>query len=154
MSPRLPLVMHEMARGLRAHGLVVHEGYGHGEAPVDLAIEDPDNPGVLALAVESDGPQYASLATVRDRDLIGRWGGEEFVLVFPGADRSVALSACERIRDALRLEQQDATVPPFTASFGVSDTDQAGSLDEYAVDLLVRFDHAFLSRDHDLVEPT
>ena len=64
----LPLVMHEMARGLRGHGLVVHEGYGHGEAPVDLAIEDPDNPGVLALAVESDGPQYAALATVRDRD--------------------------------------------------------------------------------------
>ena len=64
----LPLVMSEMARRLRAHGLVVHEGYGHGEAPIDLAIEDPGRRGVLALAVESDGPQYASLATVRDRD--------------------------------------------------------------------------------------
>ena len=64
----LPLVMSEMARRLRAHGLVVHEGYGHGEAPLDLAIEDPAHTGVLALAVESDGPQYASLATVRDRD--------------------------------------------------------------------------------------
>jgi hypothetical protein len=64
----LPLVMSEMARRLRAHGLVVHEGYGHGEAPIDLAIEDPRRTGVLALAVESDGPQYASLATVRDRD--------------------------------------------------------------------------------------
>lgn len=64
----LPLVMSEMARRLRAHGLVVHEGYGHGEAPIDLAIEDPSEPGRLALAVESDGPQYAALATVRDRD--------------------------------------------------------------------------------------
>ena len=64
----LPLVMSEMARRLRQHGLVVHEGFGHGEAPIDLAIEDPHRPGVLALAVESDGPQYASLATVRDRD--------------------------------------------------------------------------------------
>ncbi|NLW98207.1 MAG: DUF4011 domain-containing protein [Actinomycetales bacterium] len=64
----LPLVMSETARRLRQHGLVVHEGFGHGEAPIDLAIEDPHRPGVLALAVESDGPQYASLATVRDRD--------------------------------------------------------------------------------------
>lgn len=64
----LPLVMSEMARRLRAHGLVVHEGYGHGEAPIDLAIEDPSEPGKLTLAVESDGPQYAGLATVRDRD--------------------------------------------------------------------------------------
>ena len=64
----LPLVMSEMARRLRAHGLVVHEGYGHGEAPIDLAVEDPQTPGRLILAVESDGPRYASLATVRDRD--------------------------------------------------------------------------------------
>jgi hypothetical protein len=64
----LPLVMSETARRLRAHGLVVHEGYGHGEAPIDLAIEDPKKSGVLRLAVESDGPQYAALATVRDRD--------------------------------------------------------------------------------------
>jgi len=68
--------------------------------------------------------------TVRDDDLVGRWGGEEFVLVFPDADRSVAAAACERIRAALHREVQDATVPPFTASFGVADDVQAGSLDE------------------------
>jgi len=61
---------------------------------------------------------------------VGRWGGEEFVLVFPNADRDVAAAACERIRDALHREVQGATVPPFTASFGVADTEQAGSLDE------------------------
>jgi len=67
---------------------------------------------------------------VRDRDLVGRWGGEEFVIVFPDADRNVAAAACERIRDALRLEQQDATVPSFTASFGVADTDLATGADD------------------------
>lgn len=66
---------------------------------------------------------------MRDRDLVGRWGGEEFVIVFPDAHRAVA-AACERIRDALRLEQQDATVPPFTASFGIADTEQTGSVDD------------------------
>ena len=68
--------------------------------------------------------------TVRDRDHIGRWGGEEFVVLFPGADRSVAAAACERIRDALRLAVQSGAVPPFTASFGVAGHDQAASAEE------------------------
>lgn len=67
---------------------------------------------------------------IRDRDVVGRWGGEEFVVVFPGADRTVAATACERIRDALRMELQGASVPLFTASFGVADHEQAGSVDE------------------------
>lgn len=67
---------------------------------------------------------------VRDHDLVGRWGGEEFVIVFPGVDRDVAAAACERIRVALRAEQADATVPPFTASFGVADTEQAPGADD------------------------
>ncbi len=68
--------------------------------------------------------------TVRDRDVVGRWGGEEFVLLFPGADRAVAATACERIREALRVELQGASVPLFTASFGVADHEQAASVDE------------------------
>lgn len=67
---------------------------------------------------------------VRERDVVGRWGGEEFVLLFPDADRTVAAAACERIRDALRVELQGATVPLFTASFGVADHEHAPSVDE------------------------
>ncbi len=62
------VVLADLARRLRAHGLVVHEDVGSSLDPVDLAIEDPARPGRMMLAVESDGPQYAAMRTTRDRD--------------------------------------------------------------------------------------
>ena len=62
------VVLGDLARRLRGHGLVVHEDVGSSADPVDLAVEDPHRPGRLLLAVESDGPQYAAMRTTRDRD--------------------------------------------------------------------------------------
>lgn len=62
------VVLADLARQLRGHGVVVHEGVGSSADPVDLAVEDPRRPGQLVLAVESDGPQYAAMRTTRDRD--------------------------------------------------------------------------------------
>ncbi len=62
------VLVSDLARRLREHGLTVHEGVGVGPAPVDLAVEDPARPGALLLAVESDGPRYAASADARDRD--------------------------------------------------------------------------------------
>ncbi len=62
------VVMSDLARRLRGQGLVVHEDLGSSVDPVDLAVEDPMRRGRLVLAVESDGPRYAAMATTRDRD--------------------------------------------------------------------------------------
>ncbi|HEX2705263.1 MAG TPA: AAA domain-containing protein, partial [Candidatus Lustribacter sp.] len=59
---------HELAERLRAHGAVVHEGYGHGSQRVDLAVEDGMAPGRMRVAVELDGPAYAQIPGVRDRE--------------------------------------------------------------------------------------
>ena len=60
---------------------------------------------------------------IRDVDLAGRWGGEEFLLILPGTDLSGAALVAERIR-AARAERVvlSAEGDPIrvTASFGVA----------------------------------
>jgi len=61
--------------------------------------------------------------TVRDVDLAGRWGGEEFVLVLPGTDLEGGAQLAERIRVLLAgrtLLAVDGSPIPVTASFGVA----------------------------------
>jgi hypothetical protein len=58
----------EFARRLRGTGLVVHEAYGSAGQPIDLAVEDPEHPGHVLVAVETDGPTYAAMRSSRDRD--------------------------------------------------------------------------------------
>ena len=60
--------------------------------------------------------------TLRDIDVSGRWGGEEFLVVLPGTTLEGAIEAAERIRTAfaaLEVASGDAAVR-MTASFGVA----------------------------------
>lgn len=64
--------------------------------------------------------------TLRDSDVCGRWGGEEFIIMLPETSVEQAARQAERLRMA--FEQSSISVGtitiPVTASFGVS-----GSLD-------------------------
>jgi len=60
---------------------------------------------------------------VRDVDLAGRWGGEEFVLVLPGTDLDGGAQLAERIRALLAARTPlalDGSPIPVSASFGVA----------------------------------
>jgi diguanylate cyclase (GGDEF)-like protein len=60
--------------------------------------------------------------TLRESDLAGRWGGEEFLLLLPGADEEGAAQLAERVRVGLAV-RRIASVPGLrvTASFGVAE---------------------------------
>ncbi len=71
--------------------------------------------------------------TLRDVDLAGRWGGEEFLLILPGTDLAGGAQVAERIRAALVgriVLSVDGTPIPVTASFGVAATPAATTVSE------------------------
>jgi len=69
---------------------------------------------------------------LRDSDLGGRTGGEEFVLLLPDTDRDGALALASKVRGALhQIRVRDVDLP-VTASFGIAtfptDAPDAGTL--------------------------
>jgi very-short-patch-repair endonuclease len=58
----------QLGRALEARGHKVKRDVGTSEYRVDLAIEDPEEPGRFLLGIECDGAHYLSGRTVRDRD--------------------------------------------------------------------------------------
>jgi diguanylate cyclase (GGDEF)-like protein len=69
-------------------------------------------------------------ASLRDSDIVGRYGGEEFVIAFPGAPTSAAVEVLDRLREHLALAGEESDNPTFTASFGVVDSAIGGSLED------------------------
>ncbi len=57
-------------------------------------------------------------STLRDTDLICRYGGEEFVVLLNGIDIQTAAEAAERVRHA--VEHCEGLTAPMTGSFGVA----------------------------------
>lgn len=78
--------------------------------------------------------------SVRDRDLIGRYGGEEFLLIFPDTSLPVAQQVTERIRQHIAstpIHLQEHSIP-ITISIGLTHFNPDDSLES----LLQRADNA------------
>ena len=79
--------------------------------------------------------------SLRSQDIASRYGGEEFVFVFPGRTTLEAAGALERIQENLALAAADGSTPPFTVSFGVANSKDADSIED-----LIRLADATLYR--------
>lgn len=62
----------------------------------------------------------AAQSCLRDTDYMGRWGGEEFIIVLPDTPREAALRIADRVRVA--VEQKVRSPRPVTVSVGCSET--------------------------------
>jgi diguanylate cyclase (GGDEF)-like protein len=75
-------------------------------------------------------------SALREQDRIGRYGGDEFLAIFPGTDARAALLPCERMRTALAERLRDIWLPGcrVTLSVGIAEL----SVDDSAVESLIR----------------
>lgn len=97
--------------------------YGH---PVSLIFMDIDhfkrvNDGFGHAVGDAVLQDFCAVVRrcIRTTDLLGRWGGEEFVLLLPNNGLTSACLLAERIRVALQ-EHHFAEIGPVSASFGVA----------------------------------
>ena len=75
---------------------------------------------------------------LRSYDVMGLYGGEEFVIIFPGLDAEAGRVACERLREAVERQAGDRSGLDFmtvTVSLGFS---PLGAADASGDDLLRR----------------
>lgn len=70
----------------------------------------------------------ACRAHLRETDLFGRFGGEEFCMLLPGCSLADARQRCEQLRGAIAAlsAQAGSLVPNVSASFGVASTGSSG----------------------------
>ncbi len=74
-----------------------------------------------------------------DKDFfLGRWGGEEFLVLCPNADCDEAVALAERLRREIEAAARPSPAHPVTASFGVAQYTPGDNADS----LLTRADHA------------
>jgi len=68
--------------------------------------------------------------SLRPEDIVCRWGGEEFVIVLPDCDATMAIEAMDRVRTNLALGAFTGNSASVTASFGVAHSTDAAGFDE------------------------
>ena len=105
------------------------ERYGH---PTSLALIDLDffkkyNDTQGHVAGDRLLLRFANLLkeTLREYDVYGRYGGEEFIVVFPETSVSEAFAVCERLRKVIEEThfpgQEDMPFGKVTISIGISE---------------------------------
>jgi len=114
------------------------------ESPLSLILLDIDhfkqiNDTLGHLAGDEVICHIAQLlkSNTRDTDVVGRWGGEEFLLICPGIDLISAEQLAEKLRQDL-AQQPVKKGLQITASFGVTLFQQGDNVDT----LLSRVDNA------------
>ncbi len=85
-------------------------------------------------------------ANVRPEDIVGRWGGEEFIIALRDGDVSQGMKIAEGLREEIEkavITSGDTTIP-VTMSFGV----EVAHSEEPLIDIINRADKALYQAKH------
>ncbi len=66
-------------------------------------------------------------SVIRETDIFGRWGGDEFVILLPKSSKNEAINLANRIRLSLNEEKKDFKIS-VTCSYGVTSVNQEDNL--------------------------
>ena len=83
-----------------------------------------------------------SRRAMRPGDVIGRIGGDEFLIVLPRTTPEDATRAFERLREELALAQAGASDPAFSLSIGVIGSQSGGTIEDILRRAAGALDHA------------
>jgi diguanylate cyclase (GGDEF)-like protein/PAS domain S-box-containing protein len=77
------------------------------------------------------------MCNLRQPDVVGRWGGEEFLVIAPGCDHIAGAQLAERLRRFIEEVPVGDFPEPITASFGVAQLQKAQGPDQllFAADM-------------------
>ncbi len=67
-------------------------------------------------------------STIRKTDQIGRWGGEEFLIILPESDLEMAAVLAEKLRATIEQHDFGLGTGNLTCSFGISQVQQADTI--------------------------
>jgi diguanylate cyclase (GGDEF)-like protein len=123
--------------------------------PLTLALIDLDHFKVINDRCGHAGgdqvlKEFARLSrdVLRDSDILGRWGGEEFLLVMPGAALDTAMAVVERLREIARTITVPGSGEPISVSLSAGLATNESN--RYSLDALVaRADVALYRAKHD-----
>lgn len=96
---------------------VVNDTYGHRMGDKILA-------GIGSILQQS----------TRSTDLVGRYGGEEFILLLPNTDRSSAYNVAEKIRKNVEAARLLGNEMPLTVSLGIATFPEDGASEEELIE--------------------
>ena len=71
-----------------------------------------------------------AVSSLREHDLVSRYGGEEFIFVLPNVDVERAAPVLHRLRERLAQAVESGRIPAFTASYGVVESAQSDDIGE------------------------
>ncbi|MBX3621680.1 MAG: diguanylate cyclase [Rhizobacter sp.] len=97
---------------------------GRGGRPLTLALLDVDHfKRINDTYGHAQGDEVLKVfaataaAALRETDLLGRWGGEEFLVMLPEADAEAAAGVLARVHERLKAARFDAIDPALRITF-------------------------------------